>query len=86
MATTSTKEVVGVGGPDGIPLVSEFEDVFRALQGIPPDRADPFIIELEPGTAPMSKNPYCMAPAEMAELKSTKSSKGRGSQHNQVGD
>ena len=35
----------------------------------PPDRADPFIIELEPGTAPLSKSPYRMAPAEMAELK-----------------
>ena len=35
----------GGGDPDGIPLVSEFEDVFRTLQGIPPDRADPFIIE-----------------------------------------
>ena len=43
--------------------------MFRALQGIPPNRADPFIIELEPGTAPMSKSPYRMAPAEMAKLK-----------------
>ena len=53
----------------GIPLVKEFEDVFWALQGILLDRADPFIIELEPGTAPMSKSPYRMSPAEMAELK-----------------
>ena len=59
----------GGGNPNGIPLVSEFEDVFRALQGVPPDRADPFIIELEPGTAPMSKSPYRMAHAEMTELK-----------------
>ena len=43
--------------------------MFRALQGIPPNRADPFIIELKPGTAPMFKSPYRMAPAEMAELK-----------------
>ena len=69
LATIATKEVVGGGDPDGIPLVREFDDVFRALQGIPPDRADPFIIELEPGTAPLSKSPYRMAPAEMAELK-----------------
>ncbi|XP_056864071.1 uncharacterized protein LOC130511209 [Raphanus sativus] len=68
IATITTKEVVGGGTPDGIPLVSEFEDVFRSPQGIPPDRSDPFIIELEPGTAPMSKSPYRMAPAEMAEL------------------
>ena len=43
--------------------------MFRALQGVPPDRADPFIIELEQGTVPMSKIPYRMAPTEMAELK-----------------
>ena len=43
--------------------------MFRALQGIPPDRAGRFIIELEPGTAPMYKSPYRMAPVEMAELK-----------------
>ena len=64
------------GNPDGIPLVSEFEDVFRALQGITPDMTDLFIAELEPGTAPMSKSPYCLAPAEMAELKSIKFSEG----------
>ena len=51
------------------PLVSEFPDVFRSLQGVPPDRSDPFTIELEPGTAPLSKSPYRMALAEMAELK-----------------
>ena len=36
------------------PLVSEFPDVFRSLQGVPPDRSDPFMIELEPGAAPLS--------------------------------
>ena len=69
LATIYTDEVVGGGDPDGIPLVREFHDGFGSLHGIPPDRADPFIIELEPGTAPLSKNPYKMAPAEMAELK-----------------
>ena len=67
LATIYTNEVVGGGGPDGIPLVHEFKDVFRALQGVPPGRADPFMIEQKPGTAPMSKSPYRMAPAEMAE-------------------
>ena len=69
LATIYTDEVVGACDPEGIPLVREFQDVFGALQGIPPDRADPFIIELEPGTAPLSKSPYRMAPAQMAELK-----------------
>src|SRR5690606_12448931 len=41
----------------------------RSLTGLPPDRSDPFTIELEPGTAPISRAPYRMAPAEMAELK-----------------
>ena len=35
LATITTKEVVWGGDPHGIPLVNEFEDVFRALQGIP---------------------------------------------------
>ena len=35
-------------------LVSKFPDVFQSLQGVPPDRSDPFMIELEPGTAPLS--------------------------------
>ena len=50
-------------------LVSKFPDVFQSPQGVPPDRSDPFTIELEPGTAPLSKSLYRMAPAEMAELK-----------------
>ena len=35
-------------------LVSKFPDVFQVPQGVPPDRSDPFTIELEPGTAPLS--------------------------------
>jgi len=52
-----------------IPIVNEFSDVFAAVSGVPPDRSDLFTIELEPGTTPISKAPYRMAPAEMAELK-----------------
>ncbi|KAG7543335.1 Integrase catalytic core [Arabidopsis thaliana x Arabidopsis arenosa] len=54
---------------EDIPVVKDFADVFQALSGLPPDRSDPFTIELEPGTTPLSKAPYRMAPAEMAELK-----------------
>lgn len=54
---------------EGIPIVKEYDDVFESLTGLPPDRSDPFTIELEPGTKPISKAPYRMAPAEMAELK-----------------
>jgi hypothetical protein len=37
---------------------------------MPPDRDIEFIIELQPGTAPISKRPYRMPPNELAELKS----------------
>ena len=53
-----------------IPVVYEFPDVFpEDLPGLPPDRYVEFIIELEPGTAPISRRPYRMAPQELAEMK-----------------
>jgi hypothetical protein len=36
---------------------------------MPPDRDIEFAIELQPGTAPISKRPYRMPLAELAELK-----------------
>ena len=56
-------------GPRDIPLVQEFLEVFQEVPGLPPDRKIEFAIELVPGTAPISKAPYRMAPAELAELK-----------------
>jgi hypothetical protein len=53
-----------------IPVVQEFSDVFPDdLPGLPPDRDVEFTIELEPGTAPISRRPYRMAPKELAETK-----------------
>ncbi|WVZ58161.1 LOW QUALITY PROTEIN: hypothetical protein U9M48_008462, partial [Paspalum notatum var. saurae] len=53
-----------------IPVVCEFPDVFsEELPGLPPDRNVEFSIELVPGTAPVSKRPYGMAPNELKELK-----------------
>ncbi|WVZ70258.1 hypothetical protein U9M48_018935 [Paspalum notatum var. saurae] len=53
-----------------IPVVSDFPDVFpEELPGLPPDRNVEFAIELVPGTAPVSKRPYRMAPDELKELK-----------------
>ena len=53
-----------------IPVVCEYTDVFPDdLPGMPPDREIEFIIELQPGTAPISKRPYRMPPKELAELK-----------------
>ncbi|KAJ3684443.1 hypothetical protein LUZ61_013607 [Rhynchospora tenuis] len=55
---------------DTIPMVNEFKDVFpEEIAGVPPDREVEFGIELLPGTTPISKAPYRMAPAEMKELK-----------------
>ena len=53
-----------------IPIVREFSDVFPDdLPGLPPDREIEFSIDLLPGTAPISKAPYRMAPSELKELK-----------------
>jgi hypothetical protein len=53
-----------------IPVVCDYPDVFPdELPGMPPDRDIEFAIELQPGTAPISKRPYRMPPAELAELK-----------------
>jgi len=50
---------------DGIRVVSEFPDVFPDdLPGMPPERAIEFCIDLLPGTAPIAKRPYRMAPIE----------------------
>ncbi|KAA0051866.1 ty3-gypsy retrotransposon protein [Cucumis melo var. makuwa] len=52
------------------PVVREYPDVFPdELPGLPPSREIDFAIELEPGTAPISRAPYRMAPAELKELK-----------------
>ncbi|XXG69581.1 hypothetical protein AAC387_Pa06g2405 [Persea americana] len=53
-----------------IPVVCEFPDVFpNEVPGLPPTREVDFTIELMPGTAPISKAPYRMAPLELYELK-----------------
>jgi hypothetical protein len=55
---------------EDIPIVCEYPDVFPDdLPGMPPDRDIEFIIELQPGIAPISKRPYRMPPNELAELK-----------------
>jgi len=55
--------------PKDTPIVQEFLDVFQEVPGLPLDREIEFAIELLPGTAPISKVPYRMAQAELAELK-----------------
>ena len=63
----TTKKVVNI---EEIPIAKDYADVFpEELPGLPPQRSVEFTIALEPGTAPISKAPYRMAPVEMKELK-----------------
>ena len=53
-----------------VPIVQEFVDVFpEDLPGLPLDREIKFAIDLVPGTSPISKAPYRMAPYELKEFK-----------------
>jgi hypothetical protein len=53
-----------------IPVVCEFPDVFpEDLPGLPPERDVEFVIELMPGTTPISRRSYQMPPNELAEFK-----------------
>ncbi|KAL0536865.1 hypothetical protein IC582_025828 [Cucumis melo] len=51
-------------------VVRDYSDVFpEELPGLPPHKDIEFSIKLEPGTVPISRAPYRMAPAELKELK-----------------
>jgi hypothetical protein len=53
-----------------IGIVREYPDVFpEDLPGVPPDRDIEFMIELLPGTPPISKRPYRKPINELVELK-----------------
>jgi hypothetical protein len=55
---------------EDIQVVREFPDVFPDdLSGMPPGRAIEFKIELQPGTAPISKVSYKISWEELTELK-----------------
>ena len=55
----------------GLPrVVCEYEDIFPdELLGLPPHKDVDFIIELHPGTSPISMTLHRMAPFELHELK-----------------
>jgi hypothetical protein len=51
-------------------VVKDFPDVFpEELPGMPPDMEVELVIDLLPGTAPISKRPYKMSVEELKELK-----------------
>nr|GEU31582.1 putative reverse transcriptase domain-containing protein [Tanacetum cinerariifolium] len=54
---------------EDVPIVREFPKVFpEDLPGLPPARQFEFQINLVPSTAPVTRAPYQLAPAEMQEL------------------
>ena len=66
-AVDKTKEKEN--NPSSVPVVREFVKVFpKELPGVPPECEISFEIELMPGTGPISKASYRMAPAELKEL------------------
>jgi hypothetical protein len=55
---------------DNIRVVKDFPDVFpEELPEMPPDTEVVFVIDLLPGTAPISKQAYMMSVEELKELK-----------------
>src|SRR5438128_3511363 len=53
-----------------VPVVCEYPDVFTEdLPGLPPDRELEFIIDMMPGTTPISQRAYRNTVTEWAELK-----------------
>jgi hypothetical protein len=72
--TDSTRLVVilidGKFVGDNIRVVRDFPDVFlEELPRMPPNREVEFVIDLLPGIAPISKQPYKMSVEELKELK-----------------
>nr|GEW37545.1 putative reverse transcriptase domain-containing protein [Tanacetum cinerariifolium] len=54
---------------EDVPIVRNFPEVFpKNLPGLPPTRQVEFQIDLIPGTAPVARAPYRLAPSEMKEL------------------
>ena len=48
---------------EDVPIMNEFMDVFPSdISGIPPERAVKFTIDLDPGSAPISKTAYKETP------------------------
>jgi hypothetical protein len=68
--TTSSLPHLTAPSLEDIPVAHEYPDVFPDdLLGMPPDQDVEFTIELQPGTTPISRQPYKMTPKKLAELK-----------------
>ncbi|GJZ52943.1 putative reverse transcriptase domain-containing protein [Tanacetum coccineum] len=64
-----TKDKSGEKQLKDVPIVRDFPKVFpEELPGLPPTRQVEFQIDLMPGTAPVARAPYRLAPSKMKEL------------------
>ena len=52
-----------------VPVVWEYTDVFQEIPGLPPRREVEFRIDLIPGSSPVSKAAYRLAPKQLEEMK-----------------
>ncbi|GKD72555.1 putative reverse transcriptase domain-containing protein [Tanacetum coccineum] len=72
LAHVTTKETEDKSGEkrlEDVPIVRDFPEVFlEDLSGLPPTQQVKFQIDLMPGTAPIARAPYQLAPSEMKEL------------------
>jgi hypothetical protein len=75
MAAISTNHISVLNKVEGtsldeIRVVQDYPDVYpKELPGMPPNWDIEFIVELLPGTPPISKRPYRMPMNELVELK-----------------
>lgn len=66
---TQVKSLSGVVQEE-VPIVKDYLDVFpEEVPGMSPDRDIEFLIELLPGTVPISKRPYRMPANDLEEIK-----------------
>nr|GFC84037.1 putative reverse transcriptase domain-containing protein [Tanacetum cinerariifolium] len=72
LAHVTTKEAEGKSEKkrlENIPIIWDFPELFpEYFSGLPPTRQVVFQIDLIPGAAPVAREPYRLAPAEMKEL------------------
>jgi hypothetical protein len=69
-STTSAVNQLNGTALEDIRVVCDYPNVFpEELRGMPPGRDVEFVIDLLPGTAPISQRPYRMSSDQLQELK-----------------
>ncbi|GKA62925.1 putative reverse transcriptase domain-containing protein, partial [Tanacetum coccineum] len=72
LAHVTTKETEDKSGEkrlEDVPIIQDFPEVFpEDLSGLPPTQQMEFKIDLMPGTTPVARAPYRLAPSKMKEL------------------